>query len=184
MGKIYEALDDKLQAFIEKQKMFFVATAPLSQDGLVNLSPKGLQGTFQILGPTTVAYLDFVGSGIETVAHLRQNGRMTVMFCAFDGPPKILRLYGRGQAIEPSDPEFEDLVQRFPEFLGIRSVIRLEVERIADACGFAVPLMSYEEDRRQLTDYAERKGPEGLKTYQEEKNRLSLDGLPGLIGPL
>ena len=184
MGKSYEQLDDKLRQFIGKQKVFFVATAPLAEDGLVNLSPKGLDGTFQILSPMSVAYLDLVGSGVETIAHIRQNGRMTMMFCAFDGPPKVLRLYGKGRVIEKSDPEFIELADRFPDLPGTRAIIQLDCERIHDACGFGVPLMSYEGDRDQLTAYAERKGPEGLREYQEKKNRKSLDGLPGLIGSL
>lgn len=184
MGKSYDHLDEKLRTFIQKQKMFFVASAPTGADGLVNLSPKGLDGTFQILDDHTVAYLDFVGSGVETIAHLRQNGRMTVMFCAFEGPPKILRLYGRGDAIEKSDPEYAELSSRFPDLPGTRAIIRLRCERIIDACGFAVPKMTYEGDRDQLTLYAERKGPEGLVEYQKKKNRFSLDGLPGLVGSL
>lgn len=184
MGKVYEVLDEKLQAFIEAQKMFFVATAPLAEDGLVNLSPKGMDGTFRVLDPTTVAYLDLVGSGIETVAHIRQNRRMTIMFCAFEGPPKILRLYGEGDVVEPGDAEHAELASLFPELPGARAVIRLRCERIADACGFAVPLMEYQQDRRVLVDYAVRKGPDGLRDYKEKKNRVSLDGLPGLVGPL
>ena len=184
MGKVYDSLDDKLRSFIEKQKMFFVASAPLAEDGLVNLSPKGMDGTFRILDDKTVAYLDFVGSGIETIAHVRQNGRMTIMFCAFQGSPKILRLYGKGEVIERSDPEFDELAPHFPDIPGARAVIRLRCERIADACGYAVPLMDYRQDRRTLAEYNERKGPEQLRDYQEKKNRLSLDGLPGLVGPL
>lgn len=184
MGKIYDGLDDKLQAFIGSQKMFFVATAPLAEDGLINLSPKGMDGTFQILDDKTVAYLDLVGSGIETVAHVRQNGRLTIMFCAFDGPPKILRLYGKGDVIEPDDAEYAELAPRFPDLPGARTIVRLRCERIADACGFAVPLMDYRQDRRVLTDYAVQKGPDGLREYKEKKNRHSLDGLPGLVGAL
>ena len=184
MGKTYDHIDDKLRELIAKQKIFFVATAPLSGDGLVNLSPKGLDGTFQVLSPTSVAYLDFVGSGVETIAHVRENGRMTIMFCAFEGPPKILRLYGRGRVVEKSDPEYPELAARFPDLPGARAVICLDCERITDACGFGVPLMSYEGDRSQLTAYAERKGPEGMREYQEKNNRQSLDGLPGLVGPI
>lgn len=184
MGKVFEQIEPKLQSFIEAQKMFFVASAPLGKDGLVNVSPKGVDGTLKVLGPKTVAYLDFVGSGVETIAHIRQNGRLTLMFCAFEGPPKILRLYGQGRVVERSDPEFADLARRFPEQPGVRAVICLDCHRIADACGFGVPIMSYQKDRTQLVDYAERKGPEGLQEYQEKKNRLSLDGLPGLVGPL
>jgi hypothetical protein len=179
MGKLYTELDDGLREFIGRQQMFFVATAPLSAEGHVNLSPKGLD-TFRVLGPTTVAYLDLTGSGIETVAHLRENGRMTLMFCAFSGAPRILRLFGRGRSVEPGDEGFDEVRSNFPEHPGTRSVVVLEVERIADSCGYAVPLYEYVGERRQLTDWAERKGADGLRRYRSEKNCRSLDGLPGL----
>ena len=179
MGKIYHAIEGKLRDFIDRQHMFFVATAPLAGDGLVNLSPKGLD-SFRVLGPRTVAYLDLTGSGIETVAHLKENGRIVIMFCAFDGPPKIVRLYGRGEAIEPGAPEFDDLAARFPSHPGVRCVIRVDCHRIQDSCGFGVPRMSFEQDRSQLPAHAERKGPEGLEEYKTTKNAVSLDGLPGL----
>jgi hypothetical protein len=179
MGKVYAELDEGLRAFIGAQRVFFVATAPLSGDGHVNVSPKGLD-TFRILGPKTVAYLDLVGSGVESVAHLRENGRVTLLFCAFDGRPLTLRLYGRGRAVEPHDGEWGRLAARFPSHPGARSVIVVEVERIADSCGYGVPLYEYAGDRGQLTAWADRKGAEGLERYKAEKNRLSLDGLPGL----
>lgn len=179
MGKLYDAIEGKLEDFILKQHVFFVATAPLSGDGLVNLSPKGLD-SFRILDPRTVAYLDLTGSGVETIAHLKENGRVVIMFCAFDGPPKIVRLHGHGEAIEPGAAEFDDLAARFPTYPGIRSVIRVDCQRISDSCGFGVPLMSYESDRSQLPAHAERKGPEGIEAYKATKNALSLDGLPGL----
>lgn len=159
--------------------MFFVATAPRADDGLVNLSPKGLD-TFRILGPNEVAYLDFFGSGVETIAHLRENGRIVVMFCAFAGAPRILRLNGRGEALQPGDAEFDALTREFPHYPGIRSVIRIAVSRISDACGFAVPRFVYEGERDQLLKWAERKGEEGLTEYARENNVNSLDGLPGL----
>ena len=179
MGKLYKSLDERLIDFIERQHVFFVGTAPRSPEGHLNISPKGLD-TFRILGPTTVAYLDLTGSGIETVAHLRENGRMTIMFCAFEGPPLILRLYGRGRVVEPGDAEWEELLAGFPRQPGERSVVILEIDRIADSCGFAVPVYEYRHERTQLTDYARRKGAKGLERYKAEKNRKSIDGLDGL----
>ncbi len=179
MGKVFAGLDDDLLGFIARQHVFFVATAPLTADGHVNLSPKGLD-TFRVIGPTTVAYLDLTGSGVETIAHLRENGRLTVMFCAFEGRPRILRLYGRGRSVEPGDAEWVTVSAHFTELPGVRSVIVLEVERIADSCGYAVPRYEYIGDRPQLLDWAEKKGDDGLRKYQVQKNRTSLDGLPGL----
>jgi hypothetical protein len=181
VGKTYPEIDPRTAEFLGQQHVFFVATAPLSATGRVNLSPKGLR-SFVVLDPRTVAYLDLTGSGIETVAHLRENGRITLMFCAFEGPPKILRLHGRGEVIEPGHAEWEALAARFPPHPGARSVIRVHVERIADSCGYAVPLMHYEGDRDQLARWAERKGPEGLVAYRAANNRKSIDGLPGLPG--
>ena len=179
MGKLYAELDDDLRAFIARQHVFFVATAPLSADGHVNLSPKG-RDTLRVLGPRTVAYLDLTGSGVETVAHLRENGRLTVMFCAFEGRPRILRLYGRGRAVQPGDPEWPAVAAGFPEFAGVRSVVVLDVERIADSCGYGVPRFEFAGDRPQLAEWADKKGAEGIRRYQSEKNRTSIDGLPGL----
>jgi hypothetical protein len=179
MGKHYEQLDERLVDFIRRQHVFFVGTAPSLVEGHLNISPKGLD-TFRILGPKTVAYLDLVGSGIETVAHLRENGRMTVMFCAFEGSPLILRLYGRGRVVEPGDPEWDELIDGFTRQPGTRSVVVLEVDRIADSCGFGVPRYEYREERDQLTNYAQRKGRTGLERYKAEKNRKSIDGLDGL----
>ena len=181
MSKVFEAIDDTLAEWIAKQPMFFVGTAPAGDDGHVNVSPKGLD-TFVILDPTTVAYLDLTGSGIETVAHLRENGRVCVMFCAFEGAPRILRLQGRGEVIEPSAPDFDDLVGLFPPYPGVRSVIRVHCDRIADSCGYGVPLMAYTGERRALLDWAKRKDPAELDAYRAEKNALSIDGLPGLPG--
>lgn len=179
MGKVFEQIDERNAAFIRSQHMFFVATAPLARDGHVNLSPKGLE-SFAILDPLTVAYLDLSGSGIETVAHLRENGRVVLMFCSFEGPPRILRLHGRGEAIEPGDEEWDALASHFPEYLGARSIIRVRLERIADSCGYGVPLYRYEGERKTLLEWAERKGAEAIARYQAEHNRRSLDGLPGL----
>ncbi len=180
MGKVYESIEGRIASFIEAQHMFFVATAPIAESGLVNLSPKGLD-TFAILGPREVAYLDFHGSGIETVAHLRENGRIVLMFCAFEGNPNIVRLHGRGVALEPGEPGFDELRDRFPaDHRHVRSLIRVSVDRISDSCGFAVPRYRYEGDRDQLTKWAERKGEDGVREYAAEMNRKSLDGLPGL----
>jgi hypothetical protein len=179
MGKIYEAIDDTLGAFIARQHVFFVATAPLAGDGLVNLSPKG-GDTFRVLGPQLVAYQDLTGSGVETIAHVRENGRIVIMFCAFEGAPKILRLHGMGEVIEDGHPEHEALAARFPPNAGARAILRIQVRRIADACGYAVPRLEFRGDRDQLEAWTDRKGAEGLRTYQREKNARSLDGLPGI----
>jgi hypothetical protein len=187
MGNTYETIDADLTAWIERQHMFFTATAP-GQDGHVNCSPKGLD-TFRILGPRQVAYLDLNGSGIETIAHLQNNGRIVLMFCAFEGPPKIVRLYGHGTAVRARHPEFQKMVEGFsplePSVLAAaRSVICVEVERIADSCGHGVPLMRYEGERPQLPAWADNRlrkhGPDALVHYQAEKNLTSIDGLPGL----
>jgi hypothetical protein len=179
VGKLFAEVDDDLRAFIARQHVFFVATAPLAAEGHVNLSPKGLD-TFRVLGPTRVAYLDLTGRGVETIAHLRENGRITLMFCAFEGRPRIVRLYGRGRTVEPTDAEWPAVAEGFPAMAGVRAVIVLDVDRIADTCGFAVPLYEYVGDRQQLVEWADKKGAEGLRSYQAQKNRTSIDGLPGL----
>jgi hypothetical protein len=179
MGKLYDEIDERVRAFIEAQRMFFVATAPATLDGHVNLSPKGLD-SFSVLGPREVAYLDLVGSGAETIAHLRENGRITLLFCAFEGPPKILRLYGRGAYVEPQDEPFEQLRAGFELPTPARGIVRVSVERIADSCGFGVPLYHFEGHRSQLLDSAARNGEAGLREYQHQNNRTSLDGLPAL----
>ncbi|HUR80399.1 MAG TPA: pyridoxamine 5'-phosphate oxidase family protein [Thermoanaerobaculia bacterium] len=180
MGKTHERIDDQLRAFVERQHVFFVATAPASLDGHMNCSPKGLD-TLRILGPRTVAYLDYVGSGAETIAHLRENGRIVIMLCAFEGAPNIVRFHGRGRVIAPADREFATLAAHFgPQPMGVRAIIRVDVERISDSCGYGVPRLRFEGDREQLTLWAERKGEEGLERYQREKNARSIDGLPAL----
>jgi len=182
MGKVYGSIDGRLRAFIEAQHLFFVATAPSGDDGHVNVSPKGLD-SFRILDDQTVAYLDFVGSGVESIAHLGQNRRICIMFCAFDGPPTIVRLHGRGEVIEPQHDAFDDLLPLFPAAIpgSVRSVIRVSLTRIGDSCGYGVPLMRYERDRTQLAAWAERQGPIGLEQYQRDKNARSIDGGPGLL---
>lgn len=179
MGKLYDSIDDSLMEFIQRQQMFFVATAPLSGDGLVNASPKGLD-SFRVLDRQTVAYADLTGSGIETVAHLKENGRIVVMFCSFDQSPKILRLHGRGSVIEPTHADFADLQSLFPEYLGLRSIIRIRCERISDSCGWGVPRYDYVGQRSQLTAWAEKLGPDEIASYQRSENLESLDRLPGL----
>ena len=179
MGKIYPSIDDSVRQFIQAQPVFFVGSAPLSSNGNVNISPKGLD-TLRILGASTVAYLDLTGSGIETVAHLKENGRIVLMFCSFQGPPKILRLYGRGRVVERQQADFPDLVGRFPEYEGTRSIVVIEVSRIADSCGYGVPLLRYDGERDQLSAWARKQGPEGLKNYRVGRNQKSIDGLPGL----
>ncbi|MEZ6196904.1 MAG: pyridoxamine 5'-phosphate oxidase family protein [Planctomycetota bacterium] len=179
MGKTFGEIAPDLRAWLEAQRLFFVATAPLAADGLVNCSPKGLD-SFRVLGPREVAYLDLTGSGIETLAHLRENGRITLMFCAFTGSPRIVRLQGRGEAVVPEDDAWPSLRGAFPDLAGARAIIRVRVDRIADSCGYGVPRYEYVDDRDTLPRWAESKGPEAVRAYQREKNAASLDGLPGL----
>ena len=182
MGKTYDRIDEKLRTFIDAQKMFFVATAPLTPDGHVNLSPKGLAGTFTIIDDRTIAYLDLTGSGVETIAHLRENGRICVMFCAFDGPPRIVRMHGTGKVVEPSDAEFQSLSAHFDEYPGVRSIIVVRASRISDSCGFGVPLYEHKGERDQLQRWAAKKGRDGVAQYQRDNNAESLDQLPSLLG--
>jgi hypothetical protein len=181
VGRIRPEIDDAARKFIEAQHVFFVASAPLDASGHVNLSPKGLDA-FRILGPTTVAYVDFNGSGVETIAHLKENGRIVLMFCAFQGPPDVFRLYGHGRVIEPHEPEFATLAESFPNSENARSIILVELTCIKDSCGYGVPLFKYEGEREQLHAWARNRGPERLKAYREEKNKQSIDGLPGTSG--
>jgi Pyridoxamine 5'-phosphate oxidase len=182
MGKVYEAIDEKLGAWIERQHLFFVATAPLAADGHVNMSPKGDLRWFRTLGPREVGYLDFIGSGAETIAHARENGRIVVMFCAFEGPPKIVRLYGSASVVLPDDQGFAELAAHFdPPEHAVRSVIRIEVERIADSCGYGVPLMRFDGKRDQYDGWVDKKVRDGgFEEYIAEKNAVSIDGLPAI----
>ena len=180
MGTVYEGIDTELAAWLTAQPMFVVGTAPLEADGLVNVSPKGLAGSFAVLDEHRVAYLDLTGSGVETIAHLRQNGRIVLMFTAFDGKPNIVRLHGRGEVLLPGDDRFEQLLPLFPAHPGVRSVIVVAVDRVADSCGYAVPKMVHVEDRRALDASNAKKGEDGLVDYRRLKNSVSLDGLPGL----
>jgi hypothetical protein len=183
MGREYDGIDVRLAGFLLRQPVFFVGTAPLDADGHVNVSPKGMSGSFAVVDEHRVAYLDLTGSGVETIAHLRENGRIVVMFCAFTGPPRIVRLHGRGEAHVAGTARFEELQALFPDQPGARSIVEVEVTRIADSCGYAVPEMTYVKDRQRLTYWAEAKERDGeLGAYQAEKNATSLDGLPGLPG--
>lgn len=176
MGKIYESIAPEHQAFIEHQSMYFVASAPLSASGHVNLSPKGLD-TFRVVDPGTVMYLDLTGSGNETAAHVTENGRLTVMFCAFDGNPKILRLYCRGRVLTRASHEWADAVSRFPPHPGVRQIVVGRVESVQTSCGFGVPLFSLVTQRDQLPRWAESKGDAEMVEYRRNKNAISLDGL-------
>jgi hypothetical protein len=180
MGRIYEEIDARLADFLRSQPVFFVATAPLAGDGHVNCSPKGNRDNLAILGERQVVYQDLTGSGVETIAHLQENGRIVVMFCTFDGPPRIVRLHGRGRVVVPGDTCFGDLEGLFPGHPGTRALILVDVERISDSCGYGVPLMPFSAHRDNLDHWAERKGATGLVAYRAENNQVSLDGLPGL----
>ena len=179
MGKLYKEITPDVGAWLKRQHMFFVATSPLADGGLVNCSPKGMD-SFRILGPNRVAYLDLTGSGVETIAHLRENGRIVFMFCAFESLPKILRLHGTGEVFTPESPGWNQLRQHFPEHLGSRAIISASLVRISDSCGFAVPQLEYVAERDTLTRSHAVKGVDGLQKYRNQKNALSLDGLPGL----
>ncbi len=180
MGKTYPCIDDTIRDWIGRQHMFFVASAPLSGDAMVNCSPKG-GDTLRVLDDRTLMYLEFAGSGIETIAHIRENGRILVMMCAFEGPPRIFRFHGRGEVVLPSAPDFAGLAAQFDHDLtGVRSIIRVHVERVSDSCGFGVPRYKFVDDRAGLRDSYDKLGTEDLKTYVAEKNAVSIDGLPGL----
>ena len=192
MGRTYEQIDDRWRDWIARQPMFFVATAPLAGDGHVNVSPKGPIGTLRVLDGHTVAYLDVVGSGAETIAHLRENGRIVVMLCAFEGPPRILRLHGRGEAVMPDDPRHAELLDRcrFEEPGGDearRAVVLVHLSRISDSCGYGVPLMTYEGERTHYDAWARKKvrtgGLDALVRYQDEHNAEAIDGLPAVAMP-
>jgi hypothetical protein len=193
MAQIFDVIDEQLERWILRQPMFFVGSAPLDADGHVNLSPKGPIDSLRVLTPTSVAYLDMVGSGAETIAHVRENGRIVIMFCAFEGPPRILRLHGRGEVVAASDERFWELMElcgfaepAIPE--ARRAIVLVEVLRVADACGYGVPLMKYEGARPHMGLWAAKKlrvgGSEALAEYQREKNTRSIDGLPAVDLPI
>lgn len=180
--KLHERIDGRLRDFILEQPVFFVGTAPLSADGHVNVSPKGMRGTLAVLGEHRVAYLDYVASGAETIAHLRENGRIVLMFCAFTGPPNIVRLHGRGRVLLPGDGDFPELEKHFvdqPQHAR-RSIIDVEVDRVSDSCGFSVPRMDYVEDRDLLVRHFGRKNEQQVEDYMIAKNSVSIDGLPAI----
>lgn len=189
MAAVYSELDERLIKFIAGQPMFFVATAPCLDEsgsgGHVNVSPKGYRDTFTVLDPLTVAYLDLTGSGAETIAHLRQNGQITIMFCSFDHETKILRLYGTGSVVLPGSAAWPELAGNFAGRLGAelgneRAIIDVAVHRIADSCGYAVPVMERAQERDVLTRWAAKKTQAELSDYRAEKNTVSIDGLPAL----
>jgi len=179
MGKTYDELDEKLIGFIRRQKIFFVATAPLSESGSVNMSPKGYD-SLAILDNSTVAYVDLGGSGIETLAHLRENGRITLMFCAFDGPANIVRLFGSGKVCAFDQPGFAEKMELFPTFSRARSVVTVRISRIADSCGWGVPFFDYKGERDQLRRYVAAGTDEEWVARRYDSNAWSIDGLPGL----
>ena len=180
MGKEHSQITGEHKEFIENQKLFFVCTAPLNVEGHINLSPKGFD-CFRVLSPTRVGYLDIVGSGNETSAHLLENGRITFMFCAFDGPPKILRLYGKGKTILPSDDEWNELSSQFTILPATRQIIVADIFKVKSSCGFGIPLYEFTGERDHAFKWAENKGEDGLQEYKKEKNMISMDGLPAPI---
>ena len=179
MAKTYEIIDAKLADWIGQQRLFFVASAPLAHTGHINCSPKG-GDSFRVLDSVTVAYQDLTGSGAETIAHLRENGRVVIMFCAFEGAPRIVRLHGQGEALTSGHADYASLAARFPPHLGTRAFIRITLSRISDSCGYAVPLYEYRAERDILDKWTEAKGPDKIKEYQRAKNARSLDGLPAI----
>jgi hypothetical protein len=187
VGRVYDIIDDTTRQWLARQPMFFVATAPNDPDGHVNLSPKGVAGAFRVLGPTRVAYVDLVGSGVETVAHLRENGRIVLMFCAFAGPPKIVRLHGQGRVVPNDDPEFMALLAEFSLDDDARALARgivvVEATRISDSCGFVVPRMDLVSQRDQLLRWGEQQHAKNGESWKERyvaaNNAQSIDGLPG-----
>ncbi|MXV14623.1 pyridoxamine 5'-phosphate oxidase family protein [Hufsiella ginkgonis] len=183
MGKFFDIIEDSHVSFINNQRMFFVGSAPLSGDGHVNISPKGLD-SFRVLSPSRVAYLDITGSGNETSAHILENGRITFMFCAFEGPPNILRLYGKGTTILPGNPEWEALIALFAPHPSTRQIITGEIHKVQTSCGFGIPFYDYIGERDFSEKWAEKKGPEGILKYQADKNVVSIDGLPTALATL
>ena len=181
MGKAFTSITDEMRAFVERQHLFFVGTAP-REGGHVNLSPKGLD-SLAILSSTQVAYIDLVGSGAETIAHVRENGRLTMMFCAFEGLPNIVRIYGQARVLLPDEPGFAELAPRFDVRGAVRSIIVLDVDRTSTACGYGVPMMDYVKDRPTLGDWADAKTEDEVSAYKVQKNTLSIDGLPALDPP-
>lgn len=181
MGKIFDSIDDKLKAWIEQQPMWFVATAPLDAAGHVNISPRG-HDSFSVLDAHRVGWVDYTGSGVETIAHLRENGRVCLMFNSFDSRPRIVRLHGHGTVSLPGEPAFEEVTALHPDHPSTRAVITVEVTRISDSCGWGVPIMEKTGERDLLRLQAEKKGIAGMVEYRAERNAQSIDGLPGFPG--
>ncbi len=179
MGKLFDEIDDTLATWIEAQPLWFVATAPLAEDGHVNVSPRG-HDTLSVLGPRRVAWVDYTGSGVETIAHLRENGRICLMFVSYDVRPRIVRLHGTGSVLLPGETGFDEVVARHPANPSTRAVIAVDVSRISDSCGWGVPVMDVREERELIRLQAEKKGPDGMADYRRQKNAVSIDGLPGL----
>jgi hypothetical protein len=177
MAKFSDSILEHHREFITKQKMFFVSSAPLSADGHINLSPKGID-SFRVLSDNCVAYMDIIGSGNETSAHVLENGRITIMFCAFEGPPNILRLYGTGRTVLPGDADWDELSAQFHLQLATRQIIVADIHKVQTSCGFSVPLYEYMGERDHAEKWALTKGATGLEAYKAEKNRISMDGLP------
>lgn len=175
MAKFYKNLNSRLQEFIKNQKIFFVATAPL--EGRINLSPKGMD-SLRVVDENRILWLNVTGSGNETAAHLLENNRITLMFCAFEGAPNILRIYGAGKAIHPSDSEWNEYISLFPETPGSRQIFDIKIDSVQTSCGMSIPYFDYQGERNQLNDWAKEKGEEGIKSYWKEKNRMSIDGKP------
>lgn len=178
MSTLHEAITPKIADFIRSQSVFFVATAPLATHGHLNISPKGIPGTACVVDDRQFAYLDITGSGAETIAHLRENGRIVVMFCAFEGPPNIVRLHGKGRVIDTTHAQWTHWAARFADVAGARAVILVDVERVSDSCGYGVPNMTLVGDRDLLPPFMARKGASGQVQYRQAKNRMSIDGLP------
>ncbi|MBP6625012.1 MAG: pyridoxamine 5'-phosphate oxidase family protein [Chitinophagaceae bacterium] len=176
MGKVFDHIPEAQVKFIQEQKMFFVATAPLNKDFHVNVSPKGLD-TFCVINSHQVAYIDFVGSGNETSAHLLENGRITFMFCSFDKAPMILRLYGLGKVVLPHTGDWQTFAPYFKDYPQARQIIVADISRVQTSCGYGIPMYDYKADRTTLLDWAETKGDETLTKYKEEKNSRSIDGM-------
>lgn len=183
MGTSFDKITEPMKAFVERQHVFFVSTAPSGDEGRVNLSPKGYD-SFRILHDHRVAYLDFIGSGAETIAHVRQNGRITLMFCAFEGKPNIVRFYGNGTVVLPGEGQWDELIGMFDDLTStdaaVRSIIVAEIDRTSNSCGYAVPFMDFVEERTKLIDYGEGKTDEDNAAYMAEKNAVSIDGIPAL----
>lgn len=179
MGKVFEAIDEKLQRWIDEQPMWFIATAPLAGEGRVNVSPRG-GNSFSVLGPDRVGWVELTGSGVETIAHLRENRRICLMFASFDHRPRIVRLHGRGDVHLPGTSAYEEVTALHPAHPSTRAVITVDVERISESCGWGVPVMDVVDERDLMRPFAAKTGPDGMDAYRARKNATSIDGLPGL----